>query len=65
MVDEGENSEVVINAIAQPDVRTIFVDLLSEVKMMNENFTNLSYVDEDEPPLSSTDQTRTRQTAMA
>jgi len=56
MADEGENSEAVVNAIAQPDVRIIFVDLLSEVKKMNENFTNLSYVDEDEPPMSSTDQ---------
>jgi len=56
MANEGENSEAVVNAIAQPDVRTIFVVLPSEVKKMNENFTNLSYVDEDEPPLSSTDQ---------
>jgi len=56
MADEGENSEAVVNAIAQPDVRIIFVVLLSEVNKMNENFTNPSYVDEDEPPLSSTDQ---------
>jgi len=56
MADEGENSEAIVNAIAQPDVKNFFVDLLSEVKKMNERFTNLSYVDEDEPPLSSTDQ---------
>ena len=48
MADE-ESSEAILNATTQPDVRTIFVELLGEVKKMNENFTNIPYVDEDEP----------------
>ena len=60
MADKGgSSSEAIDNAIAQPDVRTIFVDLLSEVKKMNENFSQISYAeDENEPPLSSTDQNK-------
>ena len=57
MADE-ESSEAILNATTQPDVRTIFVELLSEVKKMNENFTNITYVDEDEPLLSSTAQNK-------
>ena len=53
MVDE-ESLKAILNATTQPDERTIFVELLSEVKKMNENFTNIPYVDEDEPLLSST-----------
>ena len=53
-----ESSEAILNATTQPDVRTIFVELLGEVKKMNENFTNISYVDEDEPLLSSTAQNK-------
>ena len=53
-----ESSEAIINATTQPDVRAIFVELLGEVKKMNENFTNISYVDEDEPLLSSTAQNK-------
>ena len=55
MADEEESSETISNVTAHPDVRTIFVELLGEVKKMNENFTNISYVDEDESLLSSTD----------
>ena len=57
MVDE-ESSGASLNATTQPDVRTIFVGLLGEVKKMNENFTNIPYVDEDEPLLSSTTQNK-------
>ena len=57
MADE-ESSEAILNATTQPDVRTIFVELLGEVKKMNENFTNVSYVDEDEPLLPSTAQNK-------
>ena len=57
MADE-ESSGAILNATTQPDVRTLFVELLGEVKKMNENFTNLSYVDENEPPLSSTAQNK-------
>ena len=57
MTDE-ESSEAILNATTRPDVRTIFVELLGEVKKMNENFTNISYVDEDEPLLSSTAQNK-------
>ena len=57
MVDE-ESSEATLNATAHPDVRTLFVELLGEVKKMNENFTNIPYVDEDEPLLSSTAQNK-------
>lgn len=62
MADEEKSpAEAICNAIPQPDVRTSFVDLLSEVKKMNENFTQISYVeDENEPPLSSTDQNKDR-----
>ena len=50
MADE-ESSEASLNATTHPDARTIFVELLDEVKKMNENFTNISYVDEeDEAP---------------
>ena len=45
MADE-ESPEAILNATTHPDVRTIFVELLDEVKKMNENFTNTSYVDE-------------------
>ena len=57
MADE-ESPEAILNATIQSDVQTIlkFVELLGEVKKMNENFTNISYVDEDEPLLSSTAQ---------
>ena len=55
MADEEESSETISNVTAHPDVRTIFVELLGEVKKMNVNFTNISYVDEDESLLSSTD----------
>jgi len=55
MADEEESSETISNVTAHPDVRTIFVELLGEVKKMNENFTNISYVDEEESLLSSTD----------
>ena len=48
MADE-ESSEAFLNATTHPDVRTIFVQLLDEVKKINDNFTNISYVDEDEP----------------
>lgn len=60
MADEGESSsEAICNAIAQPDVRNIFVDLISEVKKMSENYTQISYVeDENEPPLPLTDQNK-------
>ena len=34
------------------------MELLGEVKKMNENFTNVSYVDEDEPLLSLTAQNK-------
>jgi len=57
MADE-ESLEVILNATTHPDVRNIFVELLGEVKKMNENFTNISYVDEDEPLLSSTAQNK-------
>ena len=57
MADE-ESSGAILNATTQPDVRTLFVELLGEVKKMNENFTKVSYVDEDEPPLSSTAQNK-------
>ena len=55
---DKESSEAILNATTQPDVRTIFVELLGEVKKMNENFTNVSYVDKDEPLLSSTAQNK-------
>ena len=45
MADE-ESSEAILNATTYPDVRTIFVELLGEVKKMNENFTNRSYVED-------------------
>ena len=57
MADE-ESSEAILNATTQPDVRTISVELLGEVKKMNENFTNIPYVDEDELLLSSTAQNK-------
>ena len=57
MVDD-KSSEAIVNATAQPDVRSIFVDFLSEVKKMNEKFTNILYVDEDESTLPSTDQNK-------
>ena len=58
MADKEESPDAILNATAPPDVRTIFVQLLGEVKKMNENFTNISYVDEDESLLSSTDQNK-------
>ena len=64
MADEEDSSAAVVGT-AQPDVRTILVDLLSEVKKMNANFANISYSDEDEPPPSSTDRTRTTQGTAA
>ena len=57
MADKEKSPEAILNATAPPDVRTIFVQLLKEVKM-NENFTNISYVDKDEPLLSSTDKNK-------
>ena len=45
MADE-ESSEAILNATTQPDVRTIFVELLGEVKKMNENFTNIPIMTE-------------------
>jgi len=57
MADE-ESSEAILNATTHPDLQTIFVELLGEVKKMNENFTNISFVDEDEPLLSSTAQNK-------
>ena len=46
MADEEDSSAAIVGT-AQPDVRTILVDLLSEVKKMNANFANISYSDED------------------
>ena len=59
MADE-ESPEAILNATIQSDVQTIlkFVELLGEVKKMNENFTNIPYVDEDELLLSSTAQNK-------
>ena len=37
-----------MNATTHPDAQTIFVELLGEVKKMNENFTNICYVDEED-----------------
>ena len=45
---DRESSEAFLNATTLPDARTIFVQLLSEVKKMNENFTKISYVDEED-----------------
>ena len=42
MGDE-ESLEATLNATAHPDVQTLFVELLGEVKKMNENFTNIPY----------------------
>ena len=44
-----------LNATTHPDVRTIFVELLGEVKKMNENFTNISYVDEEDEAANDID----------
>ena len=55
---DNESLEAIINATVQPDVRSVFVHLLSEVKKMNESFTNRSYVDEDESTLPSKDQNK-------
>ena len=57
-MEDEESLEAILNATTQPDVRTIFVELLGEVKKMNENFTNIPFVDEDEPLLSSTAQNK-------
>lgn len=57
MADE-ESSEAILNATTHRDLRTVFVELLGEVKKMNENFTNISYVDDDEPLLSLTAQNK-------
>ena len=54
MADE-ESSEAILNATTHSDVRTIFVELLGEVKKMNENFTNTSYVDEEDEAASDID----------
>ena len=54
MADE-ESSEAILNATTHPDVRTIFVELLGEVKKMNENFTNTSYVDEKDDAANDID----------
>ena len=37
-----------MNATTHPGARAVFVELLGEVKKMNENFTNISYVDEED-----------------
>ena len=47
MADE-ESSEAISNATTHRDVRIIFVELLGEVKKMNENFTNIYFVDEED-----------------
>lgn len=47
MADKEESSDAILNASAHPDVQIISVKLLGEVKV-NENFTNIPYVDEDE-----------------
>lgn len=58
MADEEESLAVIVNASAQPDIRTIFVYLLSKVKKMNANFVNISYSDEDKPLPFSTEQNK-------
>ena len=63
MADGDESSEAILNAPAKPDVRAIFVELLGEVKEMNENFTNISYADEEESLLSSTAQNKDEATS--
>ena len=63
MADGDESSEAILNAPAKPDVRAIFVELLGEVKKMNENFTNISYADEEESLLSSTAQNKDEATS--
>ena len=54
MADE-ESSEATLNATIHPDVRTLFVKLLGEVKKMNENFRNISYVDEEDEATNDID----------
>ena len=44
---DEESSEALLNATTPPDARTIFVEFLGEVKKMNGNFTNISYVNEE------------------
>lgn len=63
MADGDESSEAILNAPAKPDVRAIFVELLGDVKKMNENFTNISYADEEESLLSSTAQNKDKATS--
>ena len=52
---DKESSESLLNATTPPDARTIFVELLGEVKKMNENFTNISYVDEEDEAANDID----------
>jgi len=40
MADEGENLEAVVNLMAQPDVRTVFVDLLSDEPLLSSTDQN-------------------------
>ena len=54
MADE-ESSEAILNANTHPDVQTIFVELLGEVKKMNEIFTNISCVDEEDEAANDID----------
>ena len=62
MVDEEESWAAIVNPTTQPSVQTIFAHLLSKVKKMNANFTNIhvyvSYSDEDEPLTFATDQNK-------
>ena len=45
---EEKSSAAILNATTHPDVRAIFAELLGEVKKINENFTNISYIDEED-----------------
>ena len=59
VVADEESSETTLNATTYLDARTIFVELLGEVKKINDNFTNISHVDEKDGAANDIDAVET------
>ena len=59
VVADEESSETTLNATTYLDARTIFVELLGEVKKINDNFTNISHVDEKDEAANDIDAVET------
>ena len=59
VVADEESSETTLNATTYLDARTIFVELLGEVKKVNDNFTNIFHVDEKDEAANDIDAVET------